>query len=197
MHILAFDTETTGLPAKNKGLEHQPHIMQLAFSLYDEDFRPVFELSTLVKLPEGVTPHPKALETHGITPEMCNTFGVEKKQALALLRYAVLRSDRVIAHNAEYDMALVGFDATRADVPHPVPASMILCTCDAATPIVNLPPTPAMIRAGFNKPKRASLAECWRYFFDEELSGAHDALVDTRGCARVYRHLVESGLIED
>ena len=31
-------------------------------------------------------------------------------------------------------------------------------------------------------------------FFGEEISGAHDALVDTRACARVYYHLLDNGL---
>ena len=45
--FLFFDTETSGLPNKRKlhDLDAQPHIMQLAFSLYDASRRPVFEVS--------------------------------------------------------------------------------------------------------------------------------------------------------
>ena len=54
--ICFFDCETSGLPNKRSPrLELQPHIMQLAISLYDNERRPVYEVSTLVALPETAT----------------------------------------------------------------------------------------------------------------------------------------------
>ena len=60
---------------------------------------------------------------------------------------------------------------------------------EAAKQIVNLPPTRKMLDWGFNGPKPPKLEECMKHFFGEEFPGAHDAMVDTRACARVYWRL--------
>lgn len=54
---------------------------------------------------------------------------------------------------------------------------------------MNLPPTERMRAAGFNKPKPPKLEECIRHFFNEDLDGAHDAMIDVAACRRVYFHL--------
>jgi DNA polymerase-3 subunit epsilon len=53
-----------------------------------------------------------------------------------------------------------------------------------------------MLAAGFNKPKPPKLSECIQFFFNEELVGAHDALVDVRACVRVFRHLMGNAVEE-
>lgn len=63
------------------------------------------------------------------------------------------------------------------------------CTCAAAKPILNLPPTDRMMASGFNGPKPPKLEECIKHFFDEELSNAHDAGADAMACSRIYFHL--------
>lgn len=197
MNILFFDTETTGLPRKaGSTLESQPHVVQLAASLYDDSRRPVMEISTMVQLQDGVVMPDIPFNVHGISAEMARTYGLPVKTACALLSFMAIRADRMVAHNAQYDLQLLGFMAERIGVSPPIPKALTFCTCDAATPILNLPPTEKMKAAGFLKPKRAKLEECYRHFFDEELSGAHDALVDTRGCARVYYHMLDKGFIK-
>ena len=197
MIILAFDTETTGLPGKpSTPLEKQPHIMQLAATLYDSERRPIQEFSTLIRIPEGIEPNPFAFNVHGITSTACNLFGLEKRTGLALLRHMAERADLCIAHNAQFDMQLLKFESLRCDTFHPILDSKVFCTCDAATPILNLPPTAKMQAVGMTSPKKAKLEECYRTFFNEELSGAHDALVDTRGCARVFFHMLDQKMIQ-
>lgn len=196
--ICFFDTETSGVPNKRSPrLELQPHIMQLAISLYDNERRPVYEVSTLVALPETATCDPKALETHGITPELSRRYGVQPAQAIALLRYACMRAELVVAHNLQFDEKLVEYAVQRAgqDFSPLVPVKKF-CTLEATTPILKLPPTEGMIKWGHgDKFKSPKLSEAYSYFFGEEISGAHDALVDTRACARVYYHLLDNGLL--
>jgi DNA polymerase-3 subunit epsilon len=55
----------------------------------------------------------------------------------------------------------------------------------ATTNICKLPS--ANGRAGYKWPK---LTDAYMHFFGEELDGAHDALVDVRGCQRVHLHLL-------
>lgn len=200
MILLAYDTETTGLPWKgNPPLESQPHVLQLAISLYDDDARPIFEISTLIRPEDGETLsiHPKALEVHGITAEMCWDLGIRRRTAMALLAHAAQRATHSCAHNAQFDLELLGFTAKRENtvLPPLLLSRQNICTCDTATPVLNIPPTEAMLRAGRTGPKRANLGECYRFFFGEDLVGAHDALVDTRACARVFFELRNRGAI--
>lgn len=195
--ICVFDTETSGLPNKRSPrIELQPHIMQLAISLYDFNRRPVYEMSTLVALPEDAICSPEALNTHGITPEMTRKYGVKPKTALALLRHACQASVLVVAHNLQFDEKLVEFACQREGQDFsPLVSVPKFCTMEATTPILCLPPTESMIKWGHGgKFKNTKLEEAYRHFFGEELSGAHDALVDTRACARVLFHLIDKEL---
>ena len=197
--ILVYDTETSGLPNKKQlhNLDVQPHIMQLAFSLYDDARRPVMEVSTLVTLPEWATCSPEALATHGITPEMTRKYGMNPDAALRLLGWAANKAEVCIAHNEKFDLQLIDFAALRLSTKSPLAERKTFCTMEASTNILKLPPTERMLKYGMGPFKNPKLSECWTHFFGEELSGAHDALVDTRGCARVYYHLLDNGHITE
>lgn len=197
--ICFFDTETSGVPnKKSPRLELQPHIMQLAISLYDSERRPVYEVSTLVALPEDATCAPEALATHGITPELSRKYGVTPVQAIALLRYACMRAELVVAHNFQFDEKLIEFAVQRAGQDFsPLAITPKFCTLDATVNILRIPPTESMIKWGHgDKFKSPKLDEAYFHFFGEHVSGAHDALVDTRACARVYYHLLDNNLID-
>lgn len=193
MAYLFMDTETTGLPVRNGPLHMQPHIIQLAFSLYDEEMRPLFELSTLVQPMEGVTMSAETEAIHGISLEKAINYGLPLSSALNLFNYAAKRAHTVIAHNMFFDRGRL-FDAgKRADIRIELPNPF--CTMEAMKPIINLPPTPKMLAAGFNKPKPPSLMESYVYFYGKEFEKAHDALVDTRRCADVFFKMCQYGLI--
>ena len=51
MSYLIFDTETTGIPNLSIDMQHpaQPHIVQLAAIILDENFNITTELNTLIK----------------------------------------------------------------------------------------------------------------------------------------------------
>ena len=42
--------------------------------------------------------------------------------------------------------------------------------------------------------KPPKLEECMKYFFNEDIEGLHDALIDVDSCRRVYFKLKEMGL---
>lgn len=195
MPILCLDTETTGLPdfRAPSDADHQPHLVQLAMVLLDDDLVERASVSLIVKPDGWVIPEEGPAAVHGITNAMANAYGVPEKVAAHLygsLAYAP--GVTLVAHNEPFDSKIMRSALLRAgwvkdwmDARKPV----TYCTMKAATPIVNLPPTPKMVAAGFNRPKNASLTECVLHFFGETLEGAHDALVDVRACLRVYRHL--------
>lgn len=196
--ILFFDTETTGLPIWGTPLDNpaQPHIVQLAMLLADEDGTERASASVIVN-PQVPIPE-RAAAIHGITDEIADRAGIFTPTAVALFDRLAERADLIVAHNINFDIYLIRVAWERAliangnkgrawDVAHG--GRQRYCTMEAARSVVNIPPTEKMLRSGFTKAKPPKLEECIRHFFGEEMAGAHDALVDVRACARVFFHL--------
>ena len=193
--ILCFDTETTGLTNSREPPEHpsQPHLVQLAAILYDDAGERELATLALIVRPDGWEIPAQAAAVHGITTELATAAGVPLVVALAAFNHLARAATTHVAHNAEFDMVVMGAAFHRVGRPqHPLNPR---CTKNLATPVLNLPPTDRMRAAGFIKPKPPTLAECYKFFFNEELVGAHDALVDTRGCARVYFELMRRATV--
>jgi len=188
MSIIFFDTETTGLPDKRAdiGAKHQPHVVQLAALLTDDDGTERASLSLIVNpgvpIPEG------AARVHGITDDVATRFGIHPKLAAVAFRGLAAKANLLVAHNIEFDLFLMATLFERQELEAALPEERF-CTMEASAPIMNLPPTDRMIAAGFNKPKAPRLEEAYRHFFGLDLVGAHDALVDVRACAEVFFEL--------
>lgn len=195
--ILAFDTETTGLPdfRSQSDAPGQPHLVQLAMVAMDDCMNECASVSLIIK-PDGWTIPDDVAKIHGITTEIAHKTGIPEKMAVDLYVELLQQfGDVQVAHNISFDrrimrIAMLRYGRTREDV-EALEQQTAYCTMTTASPIVNLPPTAKMVAAGFTKPKPPRLSECIKFFFDEELTGAHDALVDVRACVRVYRHLKE------
>lgn len=190
--ILFFDTETTGFVDDRLPPDHpsQPYIVQLACQLYSDDGKATAGFSLIVNPGIGEVSIPeRASAVHGITEEVAVQLGVSTESALGLFTHLYQRSDLICAHNFKFDKAVIETAIARhygRTMPLRKPS---FCTMEAASPIVNLPPTERMLAAGFTKPKPPKLEECIRHFFDEALDGAHDAMIDVAACARIYFHM--------
>ena len=183
--ILFYDTEATGFPNTRAPHddERQPHIVQLAAILTEDD--------GTERAPQGWEIPAEAAAVHGITTEMAARVGVSEAMAFACWNRLGFLAKTHVAHNIafEYLVMQIAEARLRPAIRSTTSKAARFCTMKAATPIVNLPPTAKMLAAGFNRPKSPQLGECVKHFFNEELAGAHDALVDVRACARVYFHL--------
>lgn len=186
MTILFFDTETTGIPSYSlpNGDPAQPRCVQLAALMTDDDGQEIQSVSVIIR-PDGWKIPKDVAAIHGITTYFALRHGVREQVAQVLFWDLMSRADLIVAHNIKFDRQVIATMFARAGRREfKFPPSF--CTADAATPIVNLPPTEKMVAAGFNRPKTPKLEECIRHFFGETLDGAHDALVDVRACARVF-----------
>ena len=194
-----YDTETTGFPHKNLPDDHpdQPHLMQIAGILADETGKELACLNfTIAPEPGQRPPSAEAVATHGITPEIASLIGIKERWAVATFMAQAAKADYVVAHNEQFDRRIVTIAQLRHQIPIALPEKAF-CTCQAAAPIVNLPPTEKMLRAGFNKPKNPNLAEAYRHFFGQDFEGsAHDALTDVRACKAIFFKLLEIGAVK-
>lgn len=197
--ILFFDTETTGFFQDRLPVNHldQPHIVQLAAQLCDDNGEPVSSFSYIVNpgIENGITIPERASAIHGITDEKAQSLGVPLAMAIGAFSHLYRRADTLVAHNIKFDKGVMEAAIARHHGKTMSLQIPMVCTMEVATPIIDLPPTERMVAAGFNKPKPPKLEECIQHFFNEELSGAHDAMVDVNACVRVYFHLKSIGAI--
>lgn len=187
--ILFFDTETTGFYDNRLPPNHdaQPHLVQLAMLLTEDDGKPVSSVSLIIDCPHPIPE--KASAVHGITNEIAGARGVDLQMAIGLFRHFYRLAGTLVCHNVSFDVPVMESVISRFNGESVTLRKPTFCTMEAATPVVNLPPTERMLAAGFNKPKPPKLEECIRHFFDEALDGAHDAMIDVAACRRVFLHL--------
>lgn len=196
--ILAFDTETTGLPDfKARSADPiQPHIVQLALTMYADDGAEVDAKSVIVR-PNGWKITPELTAIHGISHERAMDEGISEETATSMFVMAQALCALRVAHNESFDRRILRIAMTRLELERDfieyIESRASFDTCRAAQPIVNLPPTEKMVEKGMMGPKPPKLEECVRHFFGEGLSGAHDALIDARACARLYFAIVAMG----
>jgi len=190
--ILFVDVETTGFLQERLPIDDpsQPYIVQLAAQLCEEDGAVLAGFSLIVDPGIGTVRIPKqASDVHGITEERAAQFGVSAELALSAFTHLYQRADLVCAHNIKFDRGCIEALISRHYQRVMPLRKPLFCTMEAATPVLNLPPTEKMLAAGFDKPKTPKLEECVRHFFGEDLDGAHDAMVDVIACRRVYFHI--------
>lgn len=195
MNTLIFDTETTGLARQN--LDHvdprQPMPIQLGMKL-DAENRVERHASNVLIRPEGWTMDEGAMKATGLSDQIATDYGTHIITAVELFLDILGHADVVVAHNAAFDIiimrraAKVYAEMTGQTYVDPFEGKTLICTMFASQNIVKALPKR---RGEWKWPK---LEECVRFFWNEQLEGAHDALVDVRACARVYYHLLDEGV---
>lgn len=191
---LFFDTETTGM-VNFKGSHEdrdQPRIVQIAAILADEERRVRQELCFIIK-PDGPDWQvgEKALEVHGITRETAEKIGIKMSGVLMLFHGLVKLADVVIAHNIQFDHAMLKIEAFRnsyqsSGIFHDMKT---FCTMNEAKDLIRLPPSAKMKEKKIPGYKPPSLKEAYEYFERKELENAHDAMADCRACMAVFWHI--------
>lgn len=196
---LFYDTETTGLPEMKLPSDDpkQPYIFQFAAELVDLDTRHVIAgFDHLIK-PAGWIISPEIEALTGVSTERAAMFGLDMAVVLPIfLTMWQMTTVHRVAHNEVFDMRLVrtaikrdgGFSDALADRWK---ESQAFCTCRAASPIVNLPPTEKMRARGMTQPKLPNLGEAYEFFTGQKLENAHNAMVDVHACKTIYFALLD------
>lgn len=198
--ILFFDTETTGLPSGKIPFNHpdQPAVLQLGAVLTDDDGLTIEEYATLIKI--GDKPiHPMALAAHGISNEEANSKGVHPMEAFIKFHQLSQSAEFFVCHNFDFDFKLIKIMAHSLTQEHGDEPTLIFdeineipykCTMKSTIQFCALPFPSG--RKGCKFPK---LEELHRILFNEEFSGAHDALADVLATKRCYFELVKRGVL--
>jgi len=183
IRTLVFDTETNGKRPKRAQLADEPAITQIAAILF-WGRRPVAHLSTFVE-PLTFQGKPATIPTEqffidsGITQETVDAVGRPLKTGLAEFNQMVKVSDRIIAHNIQFDDPITRSNYCRVAAPQreywDTPK---YCTMKTLEPVLKLPG-----KYGYKFP---TLDESYRALVDPHgFEGAHDAMEDVKACAAV------------
>lgn len=175
---LFYDTETTGLPLwkEPSGDPRQPHLVQVAALLVDLETRQVVEEFDLVVKPDGWTIPDEVVTIHGITTAYALEHGLPEADVLARFLSLHELADTRVAHVESFDMRMVRIaikrfrDDAQADAWKAKPAQ---CTGKLAKEALGLTKMP-------------KLTEAHQQLLGTAMTGAHEAMSDTRGCMSVF-----------
>lgn len=191
MHLI-FDTETTGLPkswsAPLSDSDNWPRLVQLSWIMTDGFYKQEFDF--IIK-PNGFTIPEEVAKIHGISTERAEAEGVDLAFAMTIFRAFVNVADKIIAHNIDFDRAIVGAEYYRLGLGQSFEQRLstkeLFCTMKGSNDFLEIKGTHA---GGSKWPK---LIELYNYLFGESFDGAHNSLIDTRACARCYFELMGKG----
>lgn len=188
--LLFFDTETTGLPANYRApltdSANWPRVVQLAWVLFDAGGQELLGQCDLVR-PDGWAVPPGMI--HGISHEAAVAAGRPLRAVLAEFTAAAQQADTLVAHNFDFDRAILGAEYVRLAQADPIPARRAVCTMRTTTTYCRIPNKNGY---GYKWPK---LTELHHTIFQEGFDGAHDALADVRATARCYWALRRQGVL--
>jgi len=189
--VLFLDTETTGLPPRRGEGSEWPHITQLGFMLVC-DGREAALFHSLIE-PDGWEIPDDIARLTGITTQMCRDTGIPIADALLLFKQYNDMVGAVVAHNYEFDSAILDKEMSRLGFLAEMFSDVRqFCTMKAATQIVKAKGQNS--RGSFNKyPK---LHECYSFFTGREMAVdgfvAHTAIGDVRACRVIYDHILQT-----
>lgn len=180
-----FDIETSGFISPNYPPIHpkQGRILQIAALLLNAGFKEVAGFHFYIKMHDNLEIHPKAFETHGITKEMCDKFGVPIELPLMLMQSFLDKSELLVAHNVEFDAKFLAFEDTIAfgngasSVRAKLKMDKRFCTMREAKNHTHL--------------TQPSLEDLYHHCFKEFLQNSHDAMKDCRAAARIFQAMKE------
>ena len=194
--ILFTDVETTGF-AKS-GRHDQPdqaRMCQLALVLTDTQGNIKAQFSSLIK-PDGWTITDSAYNTHGISMEDCEKYGLPISVVMHQYYWFMFKAGLAAAHNIRFEKRIFEIeeachkDRTGENLQSAVSQKRWYCTQDNSRNVCRIPPTDKMRRAKRTGFKTPSLAEAYYFFTGKVIEKAHDAMEDTIACKDIYFGLV-------
>jgi len=176
--ILFYDTETTGLPLFKEPSENpgQPHIVQIAAALVDEQTRKTVQSIDLIIKPDGYEIPEEMTAIHGIDTAFASAYGVPFFHAISVFFHMWYGQKRV-AFNESFDARIIriaqhrlGVSEKNLDEWKVAPAE---CCMRMANPYTKLGKFPKLV-------------EAHRHFIGSDFDDQHSAMADVNACIAVY-----------
>lgn len=190
--LLFIDTETTGLPkSASSDIEKWPRIVQLAWSLYDNDGNRESLNSFIIYPTDFLIPHDSA-NIHGITTERAKKEGISLHKVLPQFNSDIEKTTIVIAHNLDFDLPSVNTEFMRCKLETNLLKKQKFCTMKTPK-IISYCKLPKSSGFGYKWP---TLKELHLQLFELEFTDSHNAGADVEACAKCYFELRRRRVIE-
>ena len=206
MHVLVFDTETTGLPKTKElsvsTLDLWPYIVQFSYIIYDTDTnRIVKTFDKIIKMENDIQIPQESTNIHGITMEISQNNGVSIEDVIQEYMGDMQRADLVVGHNISFDINMLKVTIKRMYLneinmfkkrmyshynEYVEFATKYYCTMNKTIELCNLK---QMGKNGKEYTKYPKLLELHTQLFNQPLKGLHNSLNDVAVCLRCYYKL--------
>ena len=201
MHVLIFDTETTGLPQPDASIfQHNkwPHIIQLSYISYNTENNTFEYYNHYIKIDDSITITPESYNIHKITKEFLNENGISIIDALNRFNVCLNSADIIVGHNISFDKRIVLVECYRNKIQQKFTYKndnnikikrTEFCTMKNGKIFCNIVRINKLQRQYLKTP---SLKELFNKCFpDEDLpNNLHDAFIDILITFRCYYKLV-------
>ncbi len=190
---LIFDTETTGLPknydAPLSDADNWPRLVQIAWQLHDNTGKLINAKNLIVK-PNGFVIPFNTVMIHGVTTEIALAEGKDLAEVLAEFTADLEKNLLAVAHNAPFDLSVIGAEYLRLGQENHLEKVKIYDTQKETTDFVAIPSGKTGTRFKFPK-----LSELYFKLFNENFEDAHDAAYDVKATARAFFGLITQKII--
>ena len=198
-NVLFFDTETTGLKLDKytDTDDRQPMPVQIGMKLDGVNRNERGAFNYCIKTNGDWLVNPRAAEITGIDNDIADEYGCDLITGVEMFLDMMDNAEYIVAHNIAFDVTVmrratfVYCQRTGQEYTDPFKGKTLACTMVNSTNLVKATPM------RYGRYKWPKLEECMWHFFQEKLEGAHDALVDVKGTAKVYYHLMDLGVFSD
>lgn len=189
--LLFFDTETTGLPSRDRKIRSDPmswpRLVELGWILTRESGEVLEEHNFLIKpsgfeIPESVT------KIHGISTAQADDSGIPLTDVLTIFCASAQHADLFVAHNLSYDIRIILTELIRLGNRELLPHREGICTMKSSSRFYGVP---GKFGKGFKWP---SLRGLYFKLFEQEPEKSHRALADTYTCAACFFELQKKGV---
>jgi len=185
MHLLIFDTETTGLPKSRapsiQGPNNWPHMVSISWVVLNTDTNRIDHSRSYTIQPRGWTIPDESIRIHGITQEKA-MMGADLKDVMT--EFLSEQYDALVAHNLDFDFNVL-HNAVVWDLgmPFDLANKRKMCTMELSKDLCN-------IKNKFGNVKYPKLIELYEYTFNSQpnVNELHTSIYDTNILVEIIQH---------
>tara|TARA_B110000261_G_C13045957_1_gene342247 strand:- start:743 stop:1354 length:612 start_codon:yes stop_codon:yes gene_type:complete len=181
-----FDTETTGLPVREKrkklnynNLENfeNSRIVSLSYLILNKN-NEIVEKKTYYIKPDNFVVSQESINIHGLTDEFLNVNGTDIYNLFVILYniFEKYKINLIISHNIDFDINILKSELLRYN------QNELLINIEKITTYCTMLEAQKKMNVG----KWPKLAEAYKYFYNDNIQNAHNAEYDTFYCYKVY-----------
>ena len=191
MYNFIYDVETTGLPIRiNRRLNYNNlesfnncRLVSISWIITD-NINNIIEKGTYYVKPDNFEVSQQSINIHGLTNQFLDENGESIHNIIDLInnifteKYEIIK---IVSHNIDFDINVLKSELVRYNY------SDLLIKINDIDTYCTMLKSQSVMRVN----KWPKLSEAYRYFYDEDITNAHQAEYDTLYCYKIFKKLSE------